>query len=97
MDLIYRLLGYSNSKNRINAAILIQQQYRRFRTRKENDRIKLIESINKVFNDTGYTIISEYTHGMPMMFNERIEDKLSNYDDDDMIFHFNERRRIKRT
>lgn len=92
MNLIYRIFGY-NSK-RTNAAVLIQKRYKEFRNQQEEERMKLIASINNTFNNSYYTVITGFQE---ITYRERI-DELDDSDediDDEMIFHLNERKRIK--
>ena len=97
MNLIYRLLGYSKyNLTHTNAAVLIQQRFQNFRNKEAKERERLIKSINAIYTDNGFTVISEYKNDVPIMYKEKIEEP-KNEDDDyyDMLYYRNERDRIK--
>ena len=94
MNIIYRILGY-NTK-RTNAAVLIQRRYKDFRNQQEEERMKLIESINNTFNNNYYTVITGFKDGNPITYKERIDElNYTDEDTDEMAFYLNERKRIK--
>ena len=98
MNLIYRLLGYSKyNLTHTNAAVLIQQRFQIFRKQQEDEREKLIKSINATYTNSGFTVISEYKNGIPIMYTEKLEEPKVEDDNlvDEMLYYRNERKRIK--
>lgn len=95
MNVIYRLFGY-NTK-RINAAVLIQKRFKEFRKRQKEEREKLIESIHNTFNNNYYTVITGFVNDKPILYKETIRETNINNDEEkcDIIYHLQERRRIK--
>jgi len=97
MNVIYRLLGYSKYKyTHVNAAVLIQKRFQEFKNKQEEDRKRLIKSINATYADSGFTVITECKDGIPIMYKERIkEHKIEDDDYYEMLYYRNERKRIK--
>ena len=94
MNVFYRIFGYN--KKRTNAAVLIQKRYKDFRNQQEEERLKLLASINNRFNNSYYTVITGFKDGNPLTYKEIMLPSDSDEDtDDEMSFHLNERKRIK--
>lgn len=97
MNVIYRLLGYSKyNLIHTNAAVLIQQRFQNFRKQEEEERERLKKTINATYSDIGFTVISEYKNGIPIMYTGKLEEpKIEDDDYYEMLYYRNERERIK--
>ena len=98
MYLFYKFLGYSSNKYRKNhteAAKCIQNHFREYKNKKEENRKLLIKSMtNRISNS--YNTIYIDKHGSTLVLRDELPDNDTDSDwNEDNLFFNKERKRIK--
>lgn len=96
--MIKSFFGLFNSKIYINetkAACIIQKHYKTYLQKNNEEKSKLMKSMNDIINNS-YNIIGIDKYGKTIVYKEQLETSSDDYSiTDDYIFYLQERKRIK--